>query len=169
MKTHILCTRLLKGILLLTLPLTSLFTQAATVEVVWTEPDNYRDIYPGEESRKRFRERTFASFDKHFNKLAEKLPADQILKINMLDVDLAGDTHIGGIKRIRIIKDLYFPRLKFSYQLFDAKNKELNSGEINLKDMSFMSGVRLRYRNESLGYEKNMLDEWFDETFLSQK
>jgi len=144
-------------------------TQAATVEVIWTDPDSYQDIYPAQENKKRFRARTFASLDKHFVKLAAKLPEGQTLKVNVTDVDLAGDTHLGGINRLRIIKEIYFPRITFSYHLLSADGSELSSAEVNLKDMNFMLSSGLRYRNKSLGHEKHMLDQWFKKTFLSPK
>lgn len=137
----------------------------ATSEVTWTEHEKYRDIHSGSEGRKSFRERTFKSFDKHFAKLAEGLPEDQVLKINVTDVDLAGDTRSGGINQLRIVKDIYFPRMNFSYELVKADGSIVTSGEVVLKDMSFMKGGNLKYRNESLGYEKKMLDNWFVETF----
>ncbi|NQY87531.1 MAG: DUF3016 domain-containing protein [Colwellia sp.] len=138
---------------------------AATSEVVWTDHEKYRDIRPGNEGRKHFRERTFKSFEKHFAKLAENLPAGQLLKINVTDIDLAGDTHFGGINQLRIIKDIYSPRMNFSYQLVNADGSIVTSDEIVLKDMNFMMGSNLKYRNKSLGYEKKMLDDWFADTF----
>jgi hypothetical protein len=138
---------------------------AATSEVTWTDYEKYRDIRPGNGSRKHFRESTFHNLEKHIAKLAEKLPEGQVLKIDVTDVDLAGDTLAGGIDQIRIVKDIYFPRINFSYQLVSADGNEIDSAEVILKDMSFMMGSRLRYRNESLGYEKNMLDEWFLDVF----
>jgi len=138
---------------------------AATSEVTWTDYKKYRDIHPGNESRKHFRERTFKNLEKHFTKLAKNLPEGQILKIDVTDVDLAGDTHVGGINRMRVVKDIFFPRMNFSYQLVSASGSEVISGKVELKDMSFMSTGSLRYRHDSLGYEKKMLDDWFGDTF----
>ncbi len=138
---------------------------AATSEVTWTDYKKYRDIDSGNENRNSFRERTFKSFEKHFTKLAENLPEGQVLKIEVTDVDLAGDTLAGGINRLRIVKDIYFPRLNFSYQLINADGSEIVAAEVVLKDMNFLRGSSLKYRNESLGYEKKMLDDWFFETF----
>ena len=42
---------------------------------------------------------------------------------------------------------------------------ELKKGSENLKDMNFMMGNTLRYRNDFLRYEKKLLDDWFKETF----
>lgn len=157
----------------LTITLLAMFTfvllpnvvYAATSEVTWTDHEKYRDIHPGSEGRKHFRERTFKSFEKHFAKLAENLPKGQILKINVTDVDLAGDTFSGGINQLRIIKDIYFPRMNFSYELANTDGSIITSGEIVLKDMNFMMGSNSKYRNKSLRYEKVMLDDWFTKTF----
>ena len=140
-------------------------TYAATAEISWLEPDKYRDINPGEQGRKKFRENVFHNFEKHFAKLANKLPEEQMLKVTVTDVDLAGDTHAEGISRMRIVKDIYFPRLNFSYQLLDANGAEIIADTVVLKDMNFMMGAHLKYRNEALRYEKQMLDDWFSKTF----
>lgn len=141
---------------------------AASVEVKWTDPSKYRDVDAGNENRKSFQERTFKNLDEHFAKLAADLTENQKLVIEVTDLDLAGDVNIGGINRMRIIKEIYFPRINFSYQLINADKSVELSGEISLKDMNFMQGSNLRYRSDSLGYEKKMLDKWFDETFKTQ-
>ncbi|WDE10999.1 DUF3016 domain-containing protein [Thalassomonas haliotis] len=138
---------------------------AADSEVKWTEPEKYRDIRPGDENRKRFQERTFKELEKYFAKLAAKLPEKQTLKIEVTDVDLAGDVRFGSHRQIRIIKDIYSPRMAFSYQLLSADKTLLSSGEVNLKDLNFMHGRGIKHRHEALNYEKNMLDDWFEETF----
>ncbi len=138
---------------------------AANSEVTWTDYKSYRDIDAGNENRKSFRERVFKDFEKHFAKLAATLPADQTLKIDVTDVDLAGDTNAAGINRVRIIKHLYSPRMNFSYQLIDANGNVVQADEVVVKDMNFMSGNSLKYRHKSFGYEKKMLDDWFDKTF----
>lgn len=139
---------------------------AATSEVTWKDYKEYRDIYPGNSgSKKSFREQTFKNFEKHFTKLAAKLPEDQILKIEVTNVDLAGDTRVGGINNYRIVKSIYFPSMKFSYQLLAKDGTVLKKADVDIKDMNFMTGSNLKYRNDSLGYEKKMLDEWFEDTF----
>jgi len=156
-------------ILIVTLLTTSLLlspnTFAASSEVTWTDYKSYRDIHEGNGGRKQFRERIFKDFEKHFAELAATLPEGQTLTIEVTDVDLAGDTHLGGINRTRVVKHMYPPRMNFSYKLVDAEGKVIQSDEVILKDMNFMSGTSLKYRNKSLGYEKKMLDDWFDDTF----
>ena len=141
---------------------------AASSEVTWTDYKKYRDIEEGNENRKYFRERTFENFEKHFTKLAEKLPEGQILKIDVTNVDLAGDTYVGGINLLRIVEDIYFPRMDFSYQLINADGGEVVSGKVKLRDMNFLRRNNLRYNRDSLSYEKRMLDDWFSDTFKDQ-
>ena len=140
-------------------------TYAATAEVTWTDYKKYRDIDSGNEHRTHFRERTFKNFEKHFNKLAQRLPEGMVLHIEVTDVDLAGDTLIGGIDRLRIIKELYSPQLTFSYQLLGSDGGQIAAASVKLRDMNFMMGSSLRYRNDALGYEKKMLDDWFKKAF----
>jgi len=159
----------MKQYILMTLLTTSLLLSptsfAASSEVTWTDYKSYRDIHEGNGGRKQFRERIFKDFEKHFAKLAATLPEGQTLQIDVTDVDLAGDTHVGGIERMRIIKHMYSPRMNFSYKLVDADGKVIQTDDVVVKDMNFMSGTSLKYRNKSLGYEKKMLDDWFEETF----
>lgn len=157
--------------LLTTLTLTTVFlsflsqVNAAEVEVEWKNSDKYRDVYAGDGNTRSFKKETFSQLEKHFIKLAEKLPEGYTLKIEVNDLDLAGDVHHGGLNQIRIVKDIFFPRIKFSYQLLSADQQVVVDDEVNLKDMNFMMHNSLRYSNSSLSYEKKMLDDWFKDAF----
>ena len=140
--------------------------QAADVKVTWTESGKYRDIYSGNQGKKRFQENTFKTLEKHLLKLAKALPESQLLEIEVFDVDLAGDVHAGGMHDIRVIKKLYFPRIKFSYKLLNSERAIILSDNVNIKDMNFMMGNSSRYRNKALGYEKKLLDDWFKDEFV---
>lgn len=142
--------------------------QAAQVEVKWTNPEKYTDVDAGEEHRQHFKDRTFKAFEKHFAKLAESLPENQKLVLDITNVDLAGDVNHGGMKRIRVVKSIFFPRMEFSYQLLNADNSVVKSAEVSLKDMGFMMHTRLRYSSQTLGYEKEMIDDWFKKTFENE-
>lgn len=141
--------------------------EAADVKVTWKEPNKYRDINPGTEGKKRFQKNTFEALEKHLIKLAKALPESQLLEIEVTDVDLAGDVHASGMRDIRVVKDLYFPRMAFSFKLTNAEHVTIHSDIVDLKDMNFMMGTRSRYRNKLLGYEKKLLDDWFKDEFLN--
>lgn len=157
-------------LLILTLFTSAVFfsanTFAATSEVTWSDYENYRDIRETSMTRTKFREFVFNTLEEHFSELAATLPADNTLKINVTNVDLAGDINVASMNDIRVIKSMYPPQMTFSYQLIDAEGKTIISADdFVLRDMGFMSSVPLKYRKKTLGYEMNMLDKWFRETF----
>lgn len=136
---------------------------AATSEVTWTKPEKYHDIDAGDNHRAKFKQNVFNTLGKHFEKLASKLPTGYQLKVDVNDVDLAGDVNLSGIHRMRVVTDLYFPSMKFTFQLLDENNHEVKAGKVHLRDMNFLSGSTLRYRNHMFSYEKKMLDDWFSD------
>ena len=68
---------------------------------------------------------------------------------------------------IRVIEDMYIPRIEFSYQLLDGTGKVLQENDVKLKDMGFLDRPNRMFSNERLRYEKNMLSEWFGDEFPS--
>jgi len=140
---------------------------AADVDIEWTEPDEYTDIRAGDNHRKNFREQLFNNVEQHFSKLASRLPEGQLLIIEVTNIDLAGTTLHTGLNRIRVIKETYPPRMKFSYQLVNVDKSLVIEGKANLINMNFMMSRRLRYQTDTLRHEKTMLGKWFAQTFKS--
>lgn len=89
------------------------------------------------------------------------LPADQSLQVTLRDVDLAGDYEPGraDMYDIRVIKDIYPPRIELDYRLADASGAVLREGEATLRDTGFLQGAG-PMGNDSLRFEKRMLRDW---------
>ena len=139
---------------------------SAIAEVTWTKPSDYRDIDPGNQNREGFKNKIFSSLNKHFDKLAKKLPEGQTLTIEVTDLDLAGRIDIGTMNQIRIVKEIDMPSITFSYKLVDADKKILSEDSVKLRDSSFLRSSVAKYKShENLKYEKHMLDKWFDKQF----
>ncbi|WP_100656183.1 DUF3016 domain-containing protein [Alteromonas flava] len=141
------------------------------VSVEWQSPEDYTDVRPANESRKRFMDNTFHQFEQHFVKLAERLPENATWKITVTDVDLAGQvwpaSFVGlgqGGQDVRLIKDIDIPRMSFSYELA-SEGELLQKGEVELKDMGFLQRSIRGASSTALRYEKRMLDEWFADEF----
>ncbi|TRY32185.1 DUF3016 domain-containing protein [Aliiglaciecola sp. M165] len=143
------------------------------IEVTWENPEDYRDVQPTNQSRKRYREQTFKQLDKYFEELSESLAEGQTLSITVTDLDLAGRVwpssfvglgHSGN--DVRLIKRGEIPRMTFSYTLTDAQgNVVQESAEVKLKDMGFQDRHNPFFKSENLRYEKNMIRHWFHGEF----
>ena len=137
---------------------------AGVAKVSWQEPEKFTDIRPSNETRAGFQERVFKDFDQFFADLAKKLPDGYQLDVTVTDLDLAGD--VNGLyskmgRDIRVIKEIYWPRMSFSYTLKNSQNELVASGKEQLKDMSFMSRASLASGRTSFDYEEKMLEDWF--------
>ena len=134
---------------------------SAVVTVTFTQPEGYVDM-------------PFAPWDKeqvmkdlrtHFEKLGTQLPVGQDLKVEVLDIDLAGQMeHVARAGReIRVLKGRAdWPAMQLRYSV-EAQGKVLKSGDARVTDMAYLNHTYSnRYAsNEPLRYEKVMLDDWF--------
>lgn len=137
----------------------------ADVTVKFTQPENYTDM-PFSQSGK---DRVMEDLKRHFDKLGAKLPAGQDLKIEVLDVDLAGrpEMSVRASTDFRIMRGTSdWPMIKLRYSV-ESKGQVLKSGEERVADMSYLQQINSYAANESLRYEKLMLDRWFKNTVIA--
>lgn len=138
---------------------------AAEIKVEYKDYKKFTDMKPANEARGSFEKRTMASFDKIFADLAKDLPEGYSWNVVVTDIDLAGDVnhmYTQAGQQIRVIKDIFIPRINFSYTLLD-KNKAVVAEEkdLKLKDMGFMSRISNTRANEAYEHERVMLERWF--------
>ena len=89
------------------------------------------------------------------------LPAGQKLSITITDVQRAGRYEPGrrpAAADIRVVRESTPPRIDLSFRIESAQGAVLKEGERQLRDSNFMN--RARHRGETLGYEKNLIDDW---------
>lgn len=144
------------------------------VSIEWQNPEKYVDVRAANENRKRFRQKVLDSLEQHFNDMSEKLPADQHLNIQVTDIDLAGRvlpaSFIGAGRSghdLRVIQEMDRPRINLTYELVDSMGVVIENKEVKIKDSFFLNN-NIRYAHEFLRYEKQMLDEWFVDTFVKK-
>ncbi len=104
----------------------------------------------------------------HLQKIAAKYVAPgEKLEVTFTDVDLAGDFEPGraDMQSVRIVKDIYLPRLTLNFRLIDADGKVLKEGERKLTDMNFLSNISIIDRNQPLFYDKPLLKNWVEKEF----
>lgn len=147
----------------------TLSAQAAVLEIEWIDTKSYRDIRASSESQKGFEERVIRNLTEFFRAAVEEhFPADQTLYVRITDLDLAGDVNYFFTRYnqpVRVVRNIFFPSIEFSYELRDAQDQVIKSGDENIKDMGFLfSGVR-SLKNPPFNYEKQLIDDWFKNTF----
>lgn len=130
---------------------------SAMATVTFVNPEKMTDV-PRFQSDREFME---ASFVEHFNKLAARLPAGQDLKVEILDIDLAGDVFPKvAIQDVRVYRGRGdWPHIHLRYSI-EQDGKVLRSGDRELTDSSYMMSFN-QYRDELYGHEKQLLDDWF--------
>lgn len=137
---------------------------AGTVEVSWLQPERYSDAGRSVADR----ERTMKSLGEYLIQLGRQLPDGQTLKLEVLDVDLAGMVEPHGAQEMRILRGgADWPRMTVRYTLQHGEQR-LKSGEARLADMNYFFFPRgLGMHGTDLAYEKRMIGQWFGENFAA--
>lgn len=137
--------------------------QAAELDMHFQPLDKYRDLGRTASEREDMQK----ALSQHFQRLAERLPAGQTLKIDLLEINRAGEMDMRRRMpdEIRVMREVTWPQMEFSYVLLEG-GKELKSGKAGLSDMNYLHGSSARYADgDPLRYEKPMIDKWFEAEF----
>jgi hypothetical protein len=97
------------------------------------------------------------------NRAAKMLPPGERLDIVITDIDRAGNFEPWRsypMRNVRIIKDIYPPRIDLRFQLSDADGKVVREGTRKLRDPGFMYDGIATSGNDNLRYEKGLIDRW---------
>lgn len=97
------------------------------------------------------------------DRASKMLPPDEHLDIVVTDIDRAGNFepwHRYPMREVRIIKDIYPPRIDLRFRLLDASGKVLREGTRKLRDPGFLTDSSTTRDTDSLRYEKQLIDRW---------
>lgn len=137
--------------------------QAGTVDVSFIESDKFVDA--GRSSWD-IKETTDTLAD-HFKTYAKRLPANQTLKVEITDIDLAGELRpTRAAQEIRVLRGRAdWPRISLRYTLTE-NGRVLRSGEAKVDDMAYMMQPLRGHAGSALAYERRMLDDWFKDSIV---
>jgi hypothetical protein len=135
---------------------------SAATTVNYVEPDHFSDVpfTPWE------RDNVLQQITDHFIKLGKELPPDQDLRIDVLDVDLAGREipNARNGRDIRIVKGAAdWPRMRLRYAI-EQNGQVIKNGEAQIQDMNYQNHLNRYFDSDPLRYEKQMIDDWFEKT-----
>jgi hypothetical protein len=142
-------------------------TQIGAVKIEWQDPSSFRDIKTSSGIQSRYQARLFDALTKELDKNAQRVLKDnQTLELVVTDLDLAGDMRptfgATSVAELRIVKDLYPPRMAFTYRVLEG-SKVIMIGDEKLIDMNFLHRVGVS-KNETAEYESKMLEDWLKKT-----
>ncbi|WP_115554662.1 DUF3016 domain-containing protein [Xanthomonas arboricola] len=143
------------------------------VDVRWTDPADFSEVRFSGNRWEAQRGDWVTQLATHFQQsAARKLPDGQHLSVTITDIRRAGQYepwHGPRMQDVRVVKDIYPPRLSFTYTLTGADGQVIDQGERKLVDSAFlMSGPRLT-DSDPLRFEKAMIDDWVRKQFRGDR
>ncbi len=153
-----------------------IFAHSARAElgltVVFVQPESYSDAsYSSSFANATDRADVQREIEQHLQRLALRaLPPGDSLKIEVLDIDLAGrvepfSSRIGN--DARVVRDISWPRIELRYTLSHG-DSVAPIREERISDLNYLSSFNRYSSGDRLRYEKAMLDRWFEGRFAKR-
>ena len=143
------------------------------VEVIFDKPEDFRDVKDSHLATDKGREANLSLFRSYVVERAPRyLAPGQKLTVTFTDIDMAGDFepwHGPSAHDVRIIKDIYVPRIELHYRVTDASGAVVKEGKSKISDLNFQMNVNATTNSDPLRYEKRLLDDWMRREFRSLK
>ena len=141
---------------------------SARVNVDWTDPHAFSDTRDNPGIRQMRPEQWLALLSRHLERSADRiLPAGERLDVTFTDIDRAGRVEPWRGPEwndVRIVKDIYPPRIDLRFTLTGADGRVLASGERRLRDSAFLMRSTPD-DSDPLRFEKRLLDDWLRREF----
>ena len=136
---------------------------AGTVQVNFVQPEKFSDVRDSYLNAERHLELIKQLIE---NAAAPYLADGQTLKVDVLDVDLAGEVRPGSRPfDVRVLKGRAdWPRIDLRYAL-EAGGQTLRSATAHVQDMAYLQHISTYGNSEPLPYERRMLEDWFKTEF----
>ncbi len=134
------------------------------VSVRWTDPAQFSELrFSGNPTEAR-RGNWVVELAEHLRaSAAARLPAGERLEVTITDIKRAGEYEPGhGIQfnDVRVIRDLYPPRMTLTFTRTGADGAVLAEGERTLTDPGFLINASAVNSSDPLRFEKQMIDQW---------
>lgn len=133
------------------------------VSVSWDDPAGFTEIRYSGNRWEAEQGNWVEQLAEHMRKQVGKfLPEGQRMDIHITDIDRAGryEPRVGDLDRVRIVRDIYPPRLSFTFTRTGANGQVLDQGERKLSDMAYLSRTSVAYNTDNLAFEKRLIDDW---------
>jgi hypothetical protein len=131
---------------------------AGKLDLQFIAPEKFSDIGHGGYDRAH----NLKTLADYLQTLAAQLPEGQTLKLEVLDIDLAGELLPRATQEVRVLRGTVdWPQMTLRYTL-TQNGAALKSGDAQLTDLGYLSALRVRDAAAGeLAYDKRMLQDWF--------
>ena len=138
--------------------------ESGPVSVRWTDPASFTELRHGYNRYDAAHGSWLTDLAEYLRKrAAAQLPAGERLELTITDVDRAGGYepwHGVQYQDMRVVRDIYPPRMTVQVRHFDASGALVSEGERKLSDLAFLLGAGPLNNSDPLRYEKRMIDSW---------
>lgn len=137
---------------------------SGAVDVRWQDPARFTEIRRSGNPREAARGTWVLQLAEHLRVRAGRhLAAGERLAVEIVDIDRAGEYepwHGIQYHDIRVIRDLYPPRIVLRFERTAADRRVLARGERTLRDAAFLMHTSGAGDGDPLRHEKAMLERW---------
>jgi hypothetical protein len=140
------------------------------VQVSWAPSDQLSEVRDNPAMRGPYRqpEDWQRMLSAHLRKRADAmLPPGEHLDVTIDNIKLAGDYEPWrgpNLQDVRIMKDVYPPRIDLHYRLLAADGTTIRDGKDKMLDMAYLQQT-LPVTSDPLRYDKRLIDEWLRKEF----
>jgi len=142
------------------------------VSVQWNDPAKFTEIRQSTNRFEAERGDWVQQLARYVQTSAAKpLQAGQTLEVTLVDVKRAGDYepwHGPRGRDIRIMRDIYPPRITLQYTLKDASGRIIDEGDARLSDSGYLHNIGLKSDTDPLRNEKRLIDDWVKRQLTSR-
>lgn len=142
------------------------------VQVAWTDPAQFTQIRQSSNRFEAERGDWVQQLAKYVRTTASKeLQPGQTLEVTFTDIKRAGDYepwHGPRADDIRVMRDIYPPRVTLTYTLKNAQGQVLGEGERKLQDTGYLHSIGRQSDTDPLRYEKRLLEDWIRRDLRNQ-
>jgi len=144
-------------------PQVSTAEKTPAVRVEYLHPEKFSDVGNRRSSSDQVRADYLEQLARHLaGRAAALLPEGDKLSVSITEVDMAGDFEPWRWGEIRVVRDIYPPRIDLSFSLAGSDGRLIKRGERALRDPAFLETAS-GYRDDPLRYEKLLIDHWLGE------
>lgn len=138
------------------------------VKVTFVTPEKFTDVKDDWISSDGYRDQVLGELKAQFESIARTCLAEgQQLEVRVTDVDLAGDFEPGrglDFNRIRILREIYPPRMELEFRLLGADGKVVREGKRRLQELGYLMSTGFP-TSDPLRYDKDLIRSWMRQEF----